>query len=162
MSSKPPPPPYIFIRVSVKVPKEAFRIYVGIGFDDKPIFGVIEGGLKRDEDDIVLDPAKLPGNVSQPLSLRLPPGFGVKGKQSRTASTISIKATLQRIRKFVQELTDKLPKVSRECRPGRSRFALDDEEECNPCRTAENLARSPRIKTIKNRRVIRGTPATAR
>src|SRR5258708_36152935 len=75
----PPATPYML--VGKRADGEAFQIYVGLGRYDKAIFGVVEGGLKREGDNIVVDVSKLPGAVLQPLSLRLPPGFGVKGSK---------------------------------------------------------------------------------
>jgi len=105
--NRPPPLPYVFVGKHDNA--DVFRIYVGAGRDDKPIFGVTDVGLKRDGDDLVVDLSKLPGTVSQSLSLRLPSGFGVKGSK---ITVVELHAQRGTIGPSVQELKDQLAKVS--------------------------------------------------
>ncbi|HEY3898290.1 MAG TPA: hypothetical protein VGM54_06740 [Chthoniobacter sp.] len=105
--AKPPRMPYIF--VGKRDNSDMFRIYVGMGRDDKSIFGTTETGLTRDGDALVVDLSKLPGSVSQPLWLRLPPDFGVKGSKYRV---VEVQAGRADISAVVQEMKDELARVS--------------------------------------------------
>jgi hypothetical protein len=105
--TKPPPMPYIFVGKHDNA--DAFRIYVGLGRDDKSVFGLSESGLTRDGDALVVDLSKLPGNISQPLWLRLPPDFGVKGSKYRV---VEVQAGRADISAIVQEMKDELTRVS--------------------------------------------------
>src|SRR5439155_17239141 len=66
-------------------------------------------GLKREGDNIVVDVSKLPGAVLQPLSLRLPPGFGVKGSK---ITAIGVRAQRCNIAPVVKEIKDQIQKQS--------------------------------------------------
>jgi hypothetical protein len=102
-----PPTPYIL--VGKRADGEAFQIYVGLGRYDKAIFGAVEGGLKREGDHIVVDVSKLPGAVLQPLWLRLPPGFGVKGSK---ITAIGVRAQRCTLAPVVKEIKNQIQKQS--------------------------------------------------
>lgn len=103
----PPATPYIL--VGKRADGEAFQIYVGLGRFDKAIFGAVEGGLKRAGDHLVVDVSKLPGAVLQPLWLRLPPGFGVKGSK---ITAIGVRAQRCPLAPVVKEIKNQLQKQS--------------------------------------------------
>jgi len=103
----PPATPYIL--VGKRANGEAFQIYVGMGRYDKAIFGVLDGGLKLEGDNIVVDVSKLPGAVLQPLSLRLPPGFGVKGSK---VAALGVHTQRCNIAPVVQEIKNQIQKQS--------------------------------------------------
>jgi len=105
--ARPPPLPFAFVARHDNA--DVFRIYVGAGRDDKSIFGVTDSGLTRDGDDLVVDLSKLPGAVSQPLFLRLPAGFGMKGSKF---SVVDLHAQRGNIGPAVQEMKDQLAKLS--------------------------------------------------
>jgi hypothetical protein len=103
----PPTTPYLV--VGKRPDGEAFQIYVGHGRYDKAIFGAVEGGLKREGDNIVVDVSKLPGATLQPLSLRLPPGFSVKGSK---ITALGMRAQRCNIAPVVQEIKNQIQKQS--------------------------------------------------
>jgi len=103
-----PPTPYIFVGKRADG-GEAFQIYVGLGRLNKAIFGVVEGGLKREGDKIVVDVSKLPGGILQPLWLRVPAGFGVKGS---TNTALGVRAERCNIAPVVKEIKNQIQKQS--------------------------------------------------
>jgi hypothetical protein len=105
--TKPPPMPYIF--VGKRDNTDVFRIYVGAGREDKSIFGASDTGITRDGDALVVDVSKLPGSVTQPLWLRVPPGFGVKGSKF---SVVEVRAGRAEVGAAVQEMKDELARIS--------------------------------------------------
>lgn len=102
-------PPTPFVLVGKRAGSEAFQIYVGLGRFNKAIFGVVEGGLKREGDHLVVDVSKLPGAVLQPLSLRLPPGFGVKGSK---ITALGVRTQRCNLAPVMQEIKNQIQKQS--------------------------------------------------
>jgi hypothetical protein len=105
--AKPPRRPYAFVGKHDNA--DVFRIYVGAGRDDKPIFGVTDSGLKREGDELVVDVSKLPGTVAQALALRLPAGFGMKGSKM---AVVELHGGRGDISAAVQELKGQLASIS--------------------------------------------------
>ena len=154
--AKPPAAPYAFVGKTEGV--EAFRIYVGAGREDRPIFGGADGGLKREGDELILDLTKIPGSISQPLFLRLPPGFGAKGSK---IAIVDVQAPRCNISKPVQELKDQVDKFSAHATAGGDCSASSAAEDNAIRNEVRKLGDKPKSKADKKPGGIKGSIALA-
>jgi hypothetical protein len=149
--AKPPPLPYIFVGKHDNA--DVFRVYVGVGREDKSIFGASDSGLTRDGDALVVDVTKLPGSVSQPLWLRLPQGFGVSGSKYHV---VEVRAGRADIGVAVQEMKEELARASS---GGGSDDLASPNSEINTIRAEiRKLSAKPKPKTPEKKPAPGGKP----